>query len=103
VAIVSRSAELGADVDFLFVQVGVDKPMVDTTSNCGNILAGVGPFAIERDLIKAGNTATRVRVRTLTIGTIADLLIETPNGKVNCAGTARIDGVPGTAAPIWRE
>lgn len=100
VAIVSRAAEPGADIDFLFAQVGVDKPVVDTTPNCGNILAGVGPFAIERGLVPATHATTRVRVRTLNTGTIADLLVETPNGRVNYAGSARIDGVPGTAAPI---
>ncbi len=100
VAIVSRAATPGADIDFLFCQVGIDKPMVDTTPNCGNILAGVGPFAIERGLIAVAGAATRVRVRTLNTGTIAELLIETPNGRVDYEGTARIDGVPGTAAPI---
>lgn len=100
VAIVSRSAEPGIDIDFLFAQVGVDKPMVDTTPNCGNILSGVGPFAIERGLVKARDGTTRVKVRTINTGTIAELSIETPGGVVNYAGAARIDGVPGTAAPI---
>ena len=100
VAIVSKSALAGCDIDFLFAQVGLDKPMVDTTPNCGNILAGVGPFAIERGLIAAGASQTRVKVRTINTGTIAELLIETPGGRVTYAGNARIDGVPGTAAPI---
>lgn len=100
VAIVSRSALPGCDVDFLFAQVGVDKPMVDVTPNCGNILAGVAPFAIERGLVPALHPATRVKVRTLNTGTIAELLVETPQGEVNYLGDARIDGAPGTAAPI---
>jgi 4-oxalomesaconate tautomerase len=100
VAIVSRSNEPGCDVDFLFAQVSTDKPLVDTTPNCGNILAGVAPFAIERGLIAARDPETRVRVRTLNTGTIADLLVQTPGGEVNYEGTARIDGVPGTSAPI---
>ncbi len=100
VAVISRAATPGADIDFLFAQVGIDKPMVDTTPNCGNILAGVGPFAIERGLIKAGETTTRIKVRTINTGTIAELLIETPGGRVNYDGAARIDGVPGGAAPI---
>ncbi|MFM9974211.1 MAG: 4-oxalomesaconate tautomerase [Beijerinckiaceae bacterium] len=99
-AIISRSSQPGCDIDFLFAQVGIDKPMVDTTPNCGNILAGVGPFAIERGLVKAGMATTVVRVRTVNTGTIADLVIETPDGAVNYEGTARIDGSPGTAAPI---
>ena len=100
VAIVSRSEAPGIDIDFLFAQVVVDKATVDTTPNCGNILAGVAPFAIERGLLKASHPTTRVRVRTINTGTVADLLIETPNGVVNYQGEARIDGVPGTAAPI---
>jgi 4-oxalomesaconate tautomerase len=100
VAIVSRSTEPGVDIDFLFAQVSVDKPMVDTTPNCGNILSGVGPFAIERGLISAVDGETRVKVRTVNTGTIAELLIRTPGGHVDYQGSARIDGVPGTAAPI---
>jgi 4-oxalomesaconate tautomerase len=100
VAIVSRSSDPACDIDFLFAQVGVDKPMVDTTPNCGNILAGVAPFAIERGLIAVAHPVTRVKVRTLNTGTIAELLIETPNSEVNYLGDARIDGAPGTAAPI---
>ena len=74
--------------------------MVDTTPNCGNILPGVGAFAIERGLIAAQDGVTRVKVRTVNTGTIAELAIETPGGEVNYEGDARIDGVPGTAAPI---
>jgi 4-oxalomesaconate tautomerase len=100
VAIVSRSTEPGCDVDFLFAQVGVDKPSVDTTPNCGNILAGVAPFAIERGLVAAAGPATSVRVRTVNTGTVADLLVQTPDGRVEYEGDARIDGAPGTSAPI---
>ncbi len=100
VAIVSRSVEPGIDIDFLFAQVGVDKPMVDTTPNCGNILSGVAPFAIERGLVKPSGNTTNVRVRTVNTGTVADLLVQTPGGRVNYEGTARIDGAPGTSAPI---
>jgi 4-oxalomesaconate tautomerase len=100
VAIVSRSKQPGVDIDFLFAQVVIDKPLVDTTPNCGNILAGIGPFAIERGLIKAGDPVTKVVVRTVNTGTIAELMIETPKGRVNYEGNASIDGVPGTHAPI---
>lgn len=100
VAIVSRATDGAADIDFLFAQVGVDKPLVDTTPNCGNILAGVGPFAIERGLIAPTGATTRIKIRTLNTGTIAEASIETPGGKVRYGGSARIDGVPGTAAPI---
>jgi len=101
VAIVSRSTDPACDIDFLFCQVVVDKPKVDTTPNCGNILAGIGPFAIERGLVPASDPTTRVRVRTVNTGTIAELLVCTPGGVVEYEGTAHIDGVPGTAAPIF--
>lgn len=100
VAIVSRSTLAGCDIDFLFAQVGIDKPRVDTTPNCGNILAGVGPFALARGLVQATGVRTVVRVRTLNTGTIADLDMETENGLARVTGSARIDGAPGTSAPI---
>lgn len=100
VAIVTRSSRPDCDIDFLFAQVTVDKPVVDTTPNCGNILSGVGPFALERGLVAAQDGETRVRVRTLNTDTIADLLIQTPGRRVHYDGETRIDGVPGTAAPI---
>ncbi|GAB4064454.1 4-oxalomesaconate tautomerase [Ancylobacter sonchi] len=100
VAIVSPSADPDCDIDFLFAQVGVDTANVDTTPNCGNILAGVGPFAIARGLIAAQEPVTVVRVRTLNTGTIADLNVEIADGEARSEGTARIDGVPGTSAPI---
>ncbi|TCT04268.1 4-oxalomesaconate tautomerase [Aquabacter spiritensis] len=100
VAIVSRSTLPGCDIDFLFCQVVVDKALVDTTPNCGNILAGVAPFALERGLLAATGEETRVKVRTLNTGTLAELTVRTPDGAVDYDGDARIDGVPGTAAPI---
>ncbi len=100
VAIVSRSTEPGCDIDFLFAQVGIDTGTVDTTPNCGNILAGIGPFALARGLVAASGACTIVRVRTLNTGTIADLVMETRDGQAAVDGEARIDGVPGTSAPI---
>ncbi len=100
VAIVSRSALADCDVEFLFAQVGVTEPIVDTTPNCGNILAGVGPFAIERGLVAASIPETRVRVRTLNTGTLAELVVSTPDGTVCYAGNEAIDGVPGTSSAM---
>ena len=100
VAIVSRSLVVGCDIDFLFAQIGVNTAMVDTTPNCGNILSGVAPFAIERSLVRAQDGLTRVRVRIVNTGTIADLTVQTPGAQVRYAGSARIDGAPGTSAPI---
>lgn len=100
VAIVRRSTDPDADVDFLFAQVGVDKAIVDTTPNCGNILAGIGPFAIERGLVSAAEPFTRVRVKVLNTGTRAELVVSTPARQVCYAGDEHIDGVPGTSAAI---
>jgi 4-oxalomesaconate tautomerase len=100
VAIVSRSSAPGCDIDFLFAQVGIETPKVDTTPNCGNILAGIGPFAIARGLVEPTDATTTVRVRTLNTGTLADLVMETAGGEAGVDGVARIDGVPGTSAPI---
>lgn len=100
VAIVSASSEPGCDIDFLFAQVGVETASVDTTPNCGNILAGIGPFALARGLVQASGARTTVRVRTINTGTIADLTMDTPDGQASAEGSARIDGVPGTSAPI---
>lgn len=100
VAIVKRSERPGIDIDYLFAQVKVDEPDVDVMPNCGNMLAGVGPFAIEHGLIKATHPVTRVRIYMENSGTVADAAIQTPNGVVEYEGDARIDGVPGTSAPI---
>ncbi|RST80058.1 4-oxalomesaconate tautomerase [Aquibium carbonis] len=100
VAVVRKSAREGVDVDYLFLQVFVDKPIVTDAQNCGNILAGVGPFAIERGLVEAQDGETRVRIFMENTGQTAVATIATPDGRVTYAGDARIDGVPGTAAAI---
>jgi 4-oxalomesaconate tautomerase len=100
VAIVSASSEDESDVDYLFAQVVVGEGRVDTTPNCGNMLAAVGPFAIETGLVGVDDGETRVRVRMLNTGNLCELVVQTPGGHVNYEGDARIDGVPGTSAPI---
>ena len=103
VAVVSRSPDNDADVDYLFLQVHVDKPLVSDGQNCGNILAGVGPFAIEQNLVDADDSETIIRIRMLNTGGIAVARIQTPNGQVQYDGSSRIDGVPGTAAPVYLD
>jgi 4-oxalomesaconate tautomerase len=103
VAVVSRSAREGVDVDYLFLQVFVDQRIVTDAQNCGNMLAGVGPFAIERGLVAAADGETRVAIYMANTGQIAVATVQTPGGNVTYAGDARIDGVPGTAAPIPLE
>lgn len=100
VAVIKPSERADADVDYLFLQVFVDQAIVSDGQNCGNILAGVGPFAIERGLVKAENGQTQVRIFMENTGQIAVGRVETPGGLVTYAGDARIDGVPGFSAPI---
>lgn len=100
VAVVSKSSRQGIDVDYLFLQVWPDRAEVSDQQNCGNILAGVGPFAIEHGLVTAQSEVTPVSIYMVNTDSKATAFVETPNGLVNYAGTARIDGVPGTHAPI---
>jgi len=100
VAIVGPSTVPGADVDYLFAQVRVEQQVVDTSPNCGNMLAAVVPFALESGMVAPRGDVTTLRVLTRNTGTLCDIEVQTPGGRVEYAGNARIDGVPGTAAPI---
>ncbi len=100
VAIVSRSSRPEIDVDYLFAQVSVDRSLVDVTPTCGNMLAGVGPFAIERGLIAARDPVTAVTIYMVNTGTVAVAHVPTPGDEVTYAGETSIAGVPGTAAAI---
>jgi len=100
VAVVCRSARPGIDVDYLFLQVFVDQAIVTDAQNCGNILAGVGPFAIERGLVSAQDGETRVAIFMENTGQVAIATVQTPGMMVTYNGNAAIDGVPGTHAPI---
>ncbi|MHB9864013.1 4-oxalomesaconate tautomerase [Streptomyces sp. YIM S03343] len=103
VAVVSPSAGPDADVDYLFLQVAVDRPEVSDRQSCGNILAGVGPFAVERGLVAAGQERTSVRIRMVNSGDLATATFPTPGGRVEYAGDTEIAGVPGTAAAVLIE
>ena len=100
VAVVSRSTREDADVDYLFLQVFVDQSVVTDRQNCGNIITGVGPFAIERGLVQAQEGETEVRIYMVNTGQYATATVQTTDGSVSYDGTARIDGVPGTSAPV---
>lgn len=100
VAILSPPSRPDADVDYLFLQVYVDQALVSDAQGCGNILAGVGPAAIERGLVAAVDGETKVRIHMLNTGEIATARVSTPGGRVSYAGDARIDGVPGTHAAV---
>ncbi|SPJ24207.1 4-oxalomesaconate tautomerase [Palleronia abyssalis] len=100
IAVIRRSNRAGIDVDYLFLQVFVDQPVVSDGQNCGNILAGVGPFAVERGLADAVDGETEVAIYMENTGQTARATFPTPGGRVSYSGEARIDGVPGTAAPV---
>jgi 4-oxalomesaconate tautomerase len=100
VAVVKKSQREGVDVDYLFLQVFVDQPIVTAAQNCGNILAGVGPFALERGLVAPEGDRTDVSIFMENTSQIAIATVETPGGEVTYKGDARIDGVPGTSAPV---
>src|SRR5688572_14427341 len=103
IAVIRASSDERADVDYLFLQVVVDKAEVSDSQNCGNILAGVGPWAIENGLVPIAGPVTPVRIHMVNTGSIAVAYVPTPNGAVEYEGDARIDGVPGKAAAIPLE
>ncbi len=103
VAVVSKSERPGVDVDYLFLQVFVDQAIVTDSQNCGNILAGIGPFAIERGLLAATSNETKVAIYMENTGQIAVATVQTPGRRVTYTGDAAIDGVPGTHAPVPLE
>ena len=103
VAVIRKSARPGIDVDYLFLQVSVDRPTVSSAQNCGNILAGVGPFSIERGIVRAGDGTTRVSIHMENSSSAAAATVITPDRIPVYAGSASIDGVPGTAAPVSLE
>src|SRR5277367_314329 len=100
VGMVRRGRSAGIDLEFLFAQVSIKERSVDTTPNCGNMLAAVVPFGLETGLVKASGEVTTLRVLTRNTGTLSDIEVQTPGGRLEYSGAARIDGVPGTAAPI---
>jgi 4-oxalomesaconate tautomerase len=100
VAIVSKSTRPGVDLDYLFAQVDVGRPIVDTAPSCGNMLAGVAPFGIETGMIPAQDGETHVMIFNVNTEARIEAIVQTPGREVIYTGDARIDGVPGTAAPI---
>lgn len=98
VAIISPSTRADADVNYLFAQVNVDKAIVDYGQNCGNVLAAVAPFAIEKGLVQVQGSLSRVRIYMVNTDQIAEAQVQTPDGAVEYEGNTRIDGVPGFGA-----
>jgi hypothetical protein len=100
VVMVEPSKRKGIDVDYLFAQVDIEKALVDTTPPCGNMMAGVGPFAIEKGWVKATIPETKVMVYNINTNSIIEEVVQTPKGVVEYDGNVKIDGVEGTAAPV---
>lgn len=101
VAMLSPSMEPGSDIDYFFAQVSVADRKVDFKPTCGNILSGVGPAAIELGLVAATPDVTRVRIYSVNTGAKVEAVVQTPGSTVSYEGDTAIDGVPGTAAPIY--
>ncbi len=100
VGMLSLSTDEEADLDFLFGQVLITEARVDTTANCGNMLAAALPAAIEAGMLEANGATTTYRVRTVNTGVIAEITVDTPGGKPGYDGDAHIDGVPRPSAPV---
>lgn len=100
VAIVAKSTRPGVDVDYTFAQVGLGAGSVDTGPSCGNMLAGVGPYAIETGLVQAEDGETAITIHDVNTGSRIEAIVQTPGGEVTYSGDAVVDGVPGTAAPV---
>jgi len=103
VVIVGPSSRPEADVEYLFAQVSVARDLVDVLPNSGNMLAGVAPFALEQGMLEASSPTTRVRILNINSGKIVEATVQTPGGKVSYSGDFRLDGVPGSSAPIRLE
>lgn len=101
VAMLSRSETPGCDIDYFFAQVSVEDGLVDFKPTCGNILSGVGPAALEMGLIAPQGDVTRIRIRSVNTEARVEAVVQTPGGRVEYAGGSMIDGVPGTAAPVY--
>lgn len=100
IAVVSKSARPDADLDYLFIQVNPESDIVDYSSNCGNMLSAVGPFALEMGLVPAEASVTRARIYNINTDSVIEVILQTPGGEITYEGDAAIDGVPGMSAPV---
>ena len=100
VCIISKSSEIGVDIDYFFAQVVVDQALVDYGPTCGNMLSAVGPYCIEQGLIEAETDNTKIIIRAVNTGSIIEATIPTPNKKILYSGNYKVAGVPGEGAAI---
>jgi len=103
IAVVSRASRPEADVDYFFIQVNPESDVVDYSSNCGNMLSAVGPFAVEMGLVEPQDPLTRVRIYNINTESVIEVILQTPQGEITFDGEAAIDGVPGTAAAVKQD
>jgi 4-oxalomesaconate tautomerase len=103
VAVVSSSVRVDVDLEYLFLQVAVDRPEVTDRQNCGNMLAAVGPFALERGLMSAADGATSVRILMRNTGGVAVASFPIDEGSPVYVGDTEISGVPGSGAEVRIE
>ena len=100
VAMLSKSQETWADIDYFFAQVSVADGLVDFKPTCGNILSGVGAAAVELGLTDASDGQTELMINAVNVGAKVRSIFPTPNGQVIYSGDQSISGVPGAAAPV---
>ena len=100
IAVVAKSKRTDADIDYLFIQVNPESDIVDYSSNCGNMLSAVGPFALEMGVVKPKDPLTTARIYNINTDSVIEVILQTPGGEVTYEGDTAIDGVPGTAAPV---
>ena len=100
VAMLSKSNDDWADVDYFFAQVSVEEELVDFKATCGNILSGVGPAVVEMGLVIPQGDETEVRIRAVNTGAKVLAKVQTPGGEMTYDGDTEIAGVPGRAAPV---
>ncbi len=100
VAVIGPPTRPDCDVDYLFGQVSMVEPMIDWKSNCGNVSAAVGPFAIDEGLVEAMEPMTKVRIHQVNTGKVIVAEVPVKGKHAEVEGKHRIDGVPGTGAKI---
>ncbi|WP_312872045.1 PrpF domain-containing protein [Amycolatopsis dendrobii] len=99
-AVVSRATGPGADVEYLFGQVGIAERIVEWGSNCGNCATAVGLYAVQEGLVAVEGEVTTVRLRNLNTGAVLQTAIATPGGRAPRSGKTLVPGVESGGVPV---
>lgn len=102
-AIIGPPTHPEADVDYTFAQVSITDAVVDYNGNCGNISSGVAPFAIDESMVTAASPVTRVCIHNTNTGKLLYSEVQVENNRAKVSGDCKIDGVPGSSAPILMD